>query len=79
MHCDSFSYASCADNIFMQGGEDTNNVFRYADFLYSQHYFDFHLDSLSPARGIGDGVISEDRDGKMRGNPSDAGCYEYAE
>ena len=44
--------------------------------------FDYHLDSLSPAIGIGNpkystGVLQYDLDGVARGNKPDAGAYQY--
>lgn len=47
------------------------------------YYYDFHLDSLSRARGIGSpNVITNvpyDRDGNLRPTPPDAGCFQYVE
>ena len=46
-------------------------------------YYDFHLDSLSRARCIGDPavlpLVPYDRDGELRPTPPDAGCYQYKE
>ena len=44
--------------------------------------FDYHLDSLSPAIGIGNpkystGLLQYDLDGVARGNKPDAGAYQY--
>ena len=50
---------------------NADNTFRY----------DFHLDSLSRARGIADDRLLPDapldRDGRERTAPADAGCYQY--
>ena len=45
-------------------------------------YYDFQLDSLSPARALADSTIAQqypyDRLGIRRKSLPDAGCYEYA-
>lgn len=81
LRCDSFTNPYSYLNVFMQGRSDTNSVFvrKAYDYENFEQYFDFHLDSLSPARGIGDTAFTFDRDGNMRKAPSDAGCYEYVE
>ena len=67
-------------------GQDTaNNVFRNTFYKYKEYvYYDFRLDSLSPARGIGDSGTAakypKDREGIARtgeGIKPDAGCYQY--
>lgn len=52
-----------------------NNFYKYKEYIY----YDFHLDSVSPARGIGDkeNATPEDRDGVKRQDIIDAGCYQY--
>lgn len=49
--------------------------------LRARYNYDFHLDSLSHARGIGDPsivpLVPTDRDGNERPTPPDAGCYQY--
>ena len=52
-----------------------NNFYKYKEYLY----YDFHLDSVSPARGIGDKekATPKDRDGIERQDVIDAGCYQY--
>ena len=79
LRCDSFTNSRSVGNIFMQGQKDTNSVFLHNNLKYSEYYYDFHLDSISPARGIGDSTYSIDRDGNVRNLPSDAGCYQYVE
>jgi hypothetical protein len=56
-------------------------VFRNIYYLYKEyHYYDFRLDSLSPAIGIADSVAAieypTDRVGNKRKGRPDAGCYE---
>ena len=65
-------YASDSDSI----------VFRNVYYLLKEYrYYDFQLDSLSPARGIADSVVAlqyqYDRLGIRRKTKPDAGCYEY--
>ena len=52
-----------------------NNFYKYKEYIY----YDFHLDSVSPARGIGDKekATPKDRDGIERQDVIDAGCYQY--
>lgn len=66
------TYASDSDTV----------VFRNIYYLYKEYkYYDFQLDSLSPARGVADSVIAlsfpYDRLGVRRKSRPDAGCYEY--
>ena len=56
--------------------------FRTVD--YNNFVFDFHLDSLSSARGIASdeylGILPYDKDGMLRPvGGVDAGCYQYME
>lgn len=81
LRADSIDIQGFADNVY---AEDKDTMFlctRYAppDYLY----FDFQLDSVSPARGIADKFVAQqnptDRLGHSRtadGAP-DAGCYEW--
>ena len=68
-------------NIYWQKS-DTAEVFVNDFYKYKEYiYYDFHLDSLSPAIGIGDSIAAlpypTDRDGISRSasHPA-AGCYE---
>lgn len=76
---DTLSADWCYNNVYAQ---DSDSVFVNTHYLYHQYrYFDFRLDSLSPARAIGDSVIGEqyplDRNGLPRnGRKPDAGCYQ---
>ena len=64
-------------------GADTAKVFVNDFYRYKEYvYYDFHLDSLSPAIGIADSLIAlpypTDRDGLNRaGVRPDAGCYQH--
>lgn len=63
--------------------DEKNPVFRNTFYKYKEYnYYDFHLDSLSPAREIGDSIVAlpypSDRDGVSRAEVKpDAGCYQY--
>ena len=67
------------------GQDTTDHVFRNTYYKYKEYtYYDFRLDSLSPALGIGDSIAalpySADRNGVKRigeGIKPDAGCYQY--
>ena len=67
------------------GQDTTEHVFRNTYYEYKKYvYYDFHLDSLSPARGIGENDLATnyptDRDSVARvgeGIKPDAGCYQY--
>ena len=55
-----------------------NDFYKYKEYVY----YDFRLDSLSPARGIADSLLAlpypTDREGVSRANMRpDAGCYQY--
>lgn len=61
---------------------DSDTVFVNNHYLYKEYrYYDFHLDSVSPAIGVGDATIAGryplDRDGIDRTQRVDAGCYQY--
>ena len=64
-------------------GADTAKVFVNDFYKYKEYvYYDFHLDSISPAIGIGDSIVAlpypTDRDGFSRaGTTPDAGCYQH--
>ena len=80
-----------SDNIYWQK-DDTAAVFVNDFYRYKEYvYYNFHLDSISPAIGIGEDVstiksypgfenlpIESDRDGITRLNVRpDAGCYQH--
>lgn len=61
---------------------DSDTVFVNNHYLYKEYrYYDFHLDSVSPAIGIGDQTVAIDypldRDGIDRTQRVDAGCYQH--
>ena len=70
------------DNVYWTKDEE-HPVFRNTFFKYKEYnYYDFQLDSLSPARAIADSIIAldypVDRNGNSRANVKpDAGCYQY--
>ena len=88
---DTLPMPHAAENIYWQK-DDTASVFVNDFYRYREYvYYNFHLDSLSPARGIGEEVsviknypdfgdlrIDKDYDGVPRttGRP-DAGCYQH--
>ena len=52
------------------------------DYYADYQYFDFRLDSLSPARAIADSTVAKLFPFDLLGNPRttwDAGCYVYTE
>ncbi|MBP5642087.1 MAG: hypothetical protein J6W92_03375 [Paludibacteraceae bacterium] len=68
--------------------DSAHNVFRQSFYKYKEYkYYDFHLDSLSPARGVADSLTAThyhlDRDEHDRfpigEQKADAGCYQYHE
>ncbi|MGN1247438.1 MAG: right-handed parallel beta-helix repeat-containing protein [Paludibacteraceae bacterium] len=81
---DSLTIPHAHDNIYWSE-DDTVEVFRNTYYKYNEYrYYDFRLDSLSPARGIGDSIPALsypiDRNGFSREHVRpDAGCYQYAE
>jgi hypothetical protein len=81
LRSDSLNKAFAANNVYASKSDTA--VFRNIYYLYKKyHYYDFHLDSLSPARGIGDSVAAisypQDREGLQRKAKPDAGCYEFS-
>lgn len=79
LHTDSVEDEHFYSNVY---AHDKDTVFRQNYYRYKEYiYYDFELDSLSPARGIGDeNVMSRlplDRNGVTRISPPDAGCYQY--
>ena len=82
LRADSLSKKFAHHNVY--AAEEDTTVFRNIYYLYKQyHYYDFQLDSLSPARGIADSITAlsypTDRIGNTRKPHPDAGCYEYIE
>lgn len=79
---DSLDLPHAVANVYWHA-EDTVKVFRNDFYRYKEYvYYDFHLDSLSPAIGAGDSIVALDyefdRDGVSRaGVKPDAGCYQY--
>ena len=81
LRADTFALPQFTSNTY---ATDTDTVFVNNHYLYKEyHYFDFHLDSISPAIGIGDTEIAAsypaDRDGISRTARADAGCYQRAD
>ena len=84
---DSLTIPHASENIYWQKPkpyeQDTvrvfvNNYYKYKEYVY----YDFRLDSLSPALSIGDSIAAlpypTDRDGISRtGVRPDAGCYQH--
>ena len=79
---DTLAIPHAADNVYWQK-TDTANVFVNDFYKYKEYvYYDFRLDSLSPAIGIGDSIAAlpypTDRNGVNRaGIKPDAGCYQH--
>ena len=81
LRSDSLNEAFAANNVYAL--ESDSCVFKNIYYLYKKyHYYDFHLDSVSPARGIGDSIAAlsypMDREGVQRKAKPDAGCYEFS-
>lgn len=81
---DTLQIPHASDNTYWQ--ETDTAVFRNDFYKYKEYiYYDFRLDSISPAIGIGDtettakyAATGWDRDGVSReGLTPDAGCYQY--
>ena len=80
LRADSLSEMFAHNNVYAV--EEDTAVFRNIYYLSKKyHYYDFQLDSLSPARGIADSITALkypiDRIGTTRKSHPDAGCYEY--
>ena len=80
MRADSLSASVASNNVYASDSDTV--IFRNVHYLYQEYrYYDFKLDSLSPARGIADSVIAlsfpYDRSGLRRKSHPDAGCYEF--
>lgn len=84
LRADSLQLPEAKNNTYASKSDTT--VFRNIYYLYQKyHYYDFQLDSLSPARGVADSAITfskeiftTDRIGQKRKAKPDAGCYEYS-
>ena len=81
LQTDTLGQRFAHDNVYAQKRDTT--LFVCDLYEDKEQYYDFRLDSLSPARDIADSLIATryplDRLGKNRledGKP-DAGCYEY--
>lgn len=79
LRADTFHLPQFADNCYA-GDNDTVFVNNY--YLYKQYrYYDFHLDSVSPAIGAGATDVAAqyplDREGESRTTRVDAGCYQW--
>ena len=82
LRCDSLDKAYAQNNVYATDSDSC--VFKNIYYLYKEyHYYDFQLDSLSPAQGIADSTIAQiypiDRWGVSRESKPDAGCYESRE
>lgn len=80
MRADSLPAAVSANNVYASDSDTI--VFRNVYYrLQEYRYYDFHLDSLSLARGVADSIAAlaypYDRLGVRRKSHPDAGCYEY--
>ncbi|MBQ7191414.1 MAG: right-handed parallel beta-helix repeat-containing protein [Paludibacteraceae bacterium] len=83
LRADTINAPWCHDNTYAR---DSDTVFVNTYYMYREyHYYDFRLDSVSPARGIGlkevlqDPQYATDRLGNSRPltEQPDAGCYQY--
>lgn len=79
LRADTFRLPQFEQNAYA-GDEDT--MFVNNHYLYKEYrYYDFHLDSLSPAIGIADADVAAaypyDRDSISRTSSPDAGCYQH--
>lgn len=82
LRSDSLPEVFAQNNVYASDSDSV--VFRNTYYLLHEYrYYDFQLDSLSPARGVADSVIAlrypHDRLGNLRKSRPDAGCYEYRE
>lgn len=79
---DTLRMPNAHDNTYWQK-TDTNAVFRQDFYKYKEYiYYNFHLDSVSPAIGAADSLQAVpypvDRDGVSRAlKRPDAGCYQF--
>ena len=76
LRCDTLALPNAADNVYAQ---DSDVVFRN-DYYADYRYYDFRLDSLSPARGIADTAVSRQYPRDLLDNERltpDVGCYVF--
>ena len=68
------------DVVFESPSDSVQGAAHFADIDADLQYYDFHLDSLSTARGraVPMEACPTDRDGNARGDKPDIGCYQYA-
>lgn len=81
LRADTLSAAFAHANTY---ATESDTVFRNIHYRINEyHYYDFQLDSVSPARGIGDSITAlsypYDQLGNRRKPHPDAGCYEFVE
>lgn len=82
LRADSLDEVFAKSNVY--ASDSDSMVFKNIYYLYEEYYYyDFRLDTLSPARGIGDSISAlpypTDRVGYRRKGKPDAGCYEFVE
>jgi hypothetical protein len=82
LRADSLDEVFAKNNVYASDSDSL--VFRNIYYLSKEYYYyDFRLDTLSPARGIADSVAAipypTDRIGYRRKAKPDAGCYEFVE
>lgn len=82
LRADSLDKVFAKNNVY--ASDSDSMVFKNIYYLYEEYYYyDFRLDTLSPARGIGDSISAlpypTDRVGYRRKGKPDAGCYEFVE
>lgn len=80
--CDTLRAEYAKQNTYASDSDTV--VFKNIYYLYKEYnYYDFQLDSLSPARGVADSIVAlsypYDRLGVRRKARPDAGCYEFIE
>ena len=81
---DTLAFPNARKNTYWQSG-DTTEVFRNTFYRYKEYnYYDFRLDSLSPAIGIADSLTAVDYGKDRLGVPRtmckpDAGCYQHSD
>lgn len=82
MRTDSLPEVFAHNNVYATDSDSV--VFRNIYYKLNEYrYYDYRLDSLSAARGVGDSVVAisypYDRLGQRRKSRPDAGCYEYVQ